>query len=372
MLLYLWRCCSAVRELFSGCFSWMTYRLVSRINELIFSIPEESDDLEQCQRPFSKNDHPAVAKTNSLAFSENHQPGLPNEEADPILYEPHLMETVGQGSASLIARMRPGVVLKYPRYMWWHAEAMGNHPFVQDVKRSFEVEEKILDLLGTHPRIIRYVCPKVQRLNVLICLSCSYIGVSDEPRGLLLGEASEGNLQTYIDQYYHDVDLPLRLKWCFQAAEAVHYIHEKGVIHSDLRPENFLLHSDSNGKLDLLLCDFGGSTSGDVDGGHLPDPGFFNPSRPWVSTEAVDIFSLGSIFYTVMTGHWPYKSPGPFKSMAEKYDYEEMVDDLFSRQQYPPVDYIVCGSLIQGCWTERYNDVGALIQDLTCLSAEMR
>ncbi|KAJ5726494.1 uncharacterized protein N7483_007851 [Penicillium malachiteum] len=341
MLSYLWRYCSAVREVLTSCFYWLTHCLVSQTNELSLSIPEEPDDLERCQRPFSKNDHPAVAKTNVLAFSKDHQPGLPNERADPILYEPHFTETLGQGSASLIARMRPGVVLKYPRYMWWHAEAMGRHPFVQDIKRSFQVEEKFLDLLGTHPRIIRY------------------IGVSDEPRGLLLGEASDGDLQNYIDQHYHDVDLSLRLKWCFQAAEAVHYIHQKGVIHSDLRPENFLLHSDSKSKLDLLLCDFGGSTSGDIDGGHLPDPGFFNPSRPWVSTEAVDIFSLGSIFYTIMTGHWPYKSPGPFTSMAEKYDYEEMVDDLFSRQQYPPVDDLLCGSLIQGCWTERYNDIGA-------------
>ncbi|KAJ5935906.1 hypothetical protein N7454_005204, partial [Penicillium verhagenii] len=352
MLLHLWRYCSVVREVLSGWLYRLTYHLISRTNELSRSIPEEPDDLEQCQRPFSENDHPAVAKTNILAFSENHQPGIPDQKADPILYEPHLTEILGQGSASLIARMRPGVVLKYPRFMWWLAET-GSHPSVQDVKRSFEVEEKILDLLGTHSRIIRY------------------IGVSDEPRGLLFGESSDGNLQTYIDQHHNDVELSLRLKWCFQAAEAVHFIHQKGVIHSNLRPENFLLHSDYEGKLDLLLCDFGGSTSGDIDGGHLPDSGFFNPSRPWVSTEAVDIFSLGSIFYTVMTGHWPYKSPGPFKSMAEKCDYDEMVDDLFSRQEYPPVDDKFCGSLIQGCWTERYSDVGALIQDLACLSAQV-
>jgi serine/threonine protein kinase len=170
-------------------------------------------------------------------------------------------------------------------------------------------------------------------------------------------------LQAYIDQHNDTIGLPLRLKWCSQAAEAIQYIHQKGVIHSDLRPENYLLHTDSANKLDLLLCDFGGSTSGAIDGGRLPDSGFFNPCKPWVSTEATDIFSLGSVFYTIMTGHWPYKPPGPFNSMEEMRTYEDMVDELFASSKYPSADDLVGGAVIQGCWTERYTDVGALIQD---------
>jgi hypothetical protein len=64
-----------------------------------------------------------------------------------------------------------------------------------------------------------------------------------------------------------------------------------------------------------------------------------------------------------MTGHWPYKSPGPFESVAEKNDYEELVDTLFASQKYPSVDKIPGGTVIQGCWTERYSDVEVLIQD---------
>lgn len=180
---------------------------------------------------------------------------------------------------------------------------------------------------------------------------------------MLFEEASDGDLQTFIDQHNDTIELSLRLKWCCQAAEAIQYIHTKGIIHSDLRPENFLLHTDFKSNLDLLLCDFGGSTSGDIDGGHLPDSGFFNPCKPWVSTETVDIFSLGSVFYTIMTGHWPYKSPGPFKSVTEKDDYEELVDTLFASQRYPPVDDIPGGTVIQGCWTEKYDTVDALIRD---------
>ena len=188
-------------------------------------------------------------------------------------------------------------------------------------------------------------------------------GVSDNPFGLLFVEASDGNLQNYIDQHYASIDMSLRFKWRIQAAEAIQYIHQKGVIHSDLRPDNFLLHTVAGSELDLLLCDFGGSTNGEIDGRHLPDAGFFNPCHPPESTKSTDIFSLGSIYYTIMTGHWPYRSPGPFKSLEEMEKYQELVDDLFASKRYPPVDGLAAGPVIQRCWTGEYSDLGALIED---------
>ncbi|KAL5343523.1 kinase-like domain-containing protein [Aspergillus crustosus] len=157
--------------------------------------------------------------------------------------------------------------------------------------------------------------------------------------------------------------MSLRFKWRTQAAEAVQFIHQKGVIHSDLRPENFLLHTVAGNELDLMLCDFGGSPNGEIDGRHLPDAGFFNPCNPPESTKRTDIFSLGSIYYTIMTGHWPYRSPGPFKSLEEMEKYQELVDDLFASKRYPPVDKLEAGVVIQQCWTGEYSDLGALIAD---------
>jgi len=134
------------------------------------------------------------------------------------------------------------------------------------------------------------------------------------------------------------------------------------VIHSDLRPENYLLHQNSTGSLDVYLCDFGGSTCGDIDGGHLPDSGFSDPTDPWVSTPVTDIFSLGSVFYTIMTGHWPYKSPGPFKTVEEKRNYEERVDGFFRRRVWPNVEGLTGGNIMIGCWRKEYNTVEAILR----------
>lgn len=176
-------------------------------------------------------------------------------------------------------------------------------------------------------------------------------------------EAVHGDLQNYLNLRNDSIDLALRLKWCKQSAEAIRYIHEKAVIHSDLRPENYLLHTNMAGSLGLYLCDFGGSVCGDLDGGNLPDSGFFDPNEPWISSPATDIFSLGSIFYTIMTGHWPHKSFGPFNTVEEKHHYEQQVDDLFSKAIWPDVDGLVGAVIMHRCWTKTLPTAEAVLRE---------
>ena len=145
-------------------------------------------------------------------------------------------------------------------------------------------------------------------------------------RGLLFAEASHGNLHKYLDKNNDSISLPTRKRWCVQVTEGVEYLHSEGVIHSDLRPENCLVHKCKM-SLDILLCDFGGSMCRDLglDGKGLPDPPFWD--MVWESTTATDIFSLGSTFYTIMTGHWPYKAAHSPQKEEDKWQYEDRVTD---------------------------------------------
>jgi hypothetical protein len=134
-----------------------------------------------------------------------------------------------------------------------------------------------------------------------------------------------------------------------------------------LRPENFLLHaSHPNSIPDLLLSDFRGSYCkiGDrvIDGQHLPDSGFFNPNHPWTSTKQTDIFALESVVYTIMTGHWPYRSSGPFGSVEEWEEYGEKVDEAFMKGEFPSTEGLVGGDVVSDCWNERVGDVGAVVE----------
>lgn len=64
-----------------------------------------------------------------------------------------------------------------------------------------------------------------------------------------------------------------------------------------------------------------------------------------------------------MPGHWPYKSPGPSKSLDEMENYQELVDDLFASERYPSVDGLAAGPMIQRCWTGEYSDLMELIKN---------
>lgn len=181
---------------------------------------------------------------------------------------------------------------------------------------------------------------------------------------MLLAEASHGNLQRYLDDNNDIIPTSVRKKWCRQVVESIAYIHSRGVIHSDLRPENFLVHATTPTSLDLWLCDFGGSTCEErgLDGKHLPDPGFFDPNSEWVSKPATDLFSIGSILYTILTGHWPHQAPGPFNTAEETELYDRHVEELFRQGTFPDVEGVFGGSIIQCCWRSKYTSADDILQ----------
>lgn len=73
----------------------------------------------------------------------------------PREYNPCLDTILGHGLTSVIGRLRPHVILEYPQFPWWNQQD-GKDKFVDGIRHSFKVEEEILGILGSHPRIIRF------------------------------------------------------------------------------------------------------------------------------------------------------------------------------------------------------------------------
>ncbi|KAK8139961.1 kinase-like domain-containing protein, partial [Apiospora sp. TS-2023a] len=230
-----------------------------------------------------------------------------------------------------------------PMKIW---EGNPNRTSLEETNRkAIEIERQILQALGNHPRIV------------------PYLGSSSG--GILLSEARLGNLQTYIDSHNAELKPSQRSEICEQVTEGIVHIHKKGVIHSDLRPENILLDLVDASSVSVWLCDFGGSICKELglDGGHLPDTPFFDPRMEWESTPATDIFSLGSIFYTVQTGHWPFRDhPPQWDSVEEKQAYEAQADSWFKDGYFPPVSHVTGGNVIKGCWNHTYKTASEVLK----------
>lgn len=92
-----------------------------------------------------------------------------------------------------------------------------------------------------------------------------------------------------------------------QAVEAVIFIHEKGVIHSDLSVRQFLVDKNCN----IRLPDFGGSSLQGSDTIVMGTAIHFLPrDEDLPNTVQSDLFALGSTIYEIMIGKKPYKGMG--------------------------------------------------------------
>lgn len=99
-----------------------------------------------------------------------------------------------------------------------------------------------------------------------------------------------------------------------QVAEALHYIHGKGIVHCDIKTENILLTelpATKRRKLQVKLLDFGlaRSTVADRNTNSLAGtPHYVAPERirGEDASPASDIYGMGILFYELLTGKVPW------------------------------------------------------------------
>ncbi|MCM2256973.1 MAG: protein kinase, partial [Vicinamibacteria bacterium] len=105
-----------------------------------------------------------------------------------------------------------------------------------------------------------------------------------------------------------------------QVAEALDYAHLKGIVHRDLKPSNIMLMRDGTVK----VMDYGIARSRRFDG--LTVTGAFLGTPDYVAPETAeghgtdarsDLYSLGIVFYEILTGQRPFVGETPFATLKK-------------------------------------------------------
>ena len=110
-----------------------------------------------------------------------------------------------------------------------------------------------------------------------------------------------------------NLDLAARLRLLIEVARAVHYAHERGVIHRDLKPGNILVDEEGHPK----VLDFGIARLREDGAQGLTQDGQVLGTLPYMSSEQLagdssridarsDVYSLGVLAYELIAGRLPY------------------------------------------------------------------
>jgi len=87
---------------------------------------------------------------------------------------------------------------------------------------------------------------------------------------------------------------------------ALNYLHDKNIIHGDIKPENILLKDTNNPEAGVILTDFSNSTlKNNPYDGVLETEAYRSPEsiiRVYPYTEKIDIWSLGCTIFELLTG----------------------------------------------------------------------
>ena len=118
-----------------------------------------------------------------------------------------------------------------------------------------------------------------------------------------------------------------------QVCEALHYAHKKGIVHRDIKPENILLDTEGN----IKIADFGlarllgketSSYTLTQSGQRMGTPHYMAPEQiehPQEVDHRADIYSLGVVFYEMLTGELPI---GLFAPPSKKVQVDVRLDEI--------------------------------------------
>jgi TolB-like protein/tRNA A-37 threonylcarbamoyl transferase component Bud32/Flp pilus assembly protein TadD len=174
-----------------------------------------------------------------------------------------------------------------------------------------------------------------------------------------------------LDEVIKHTPMPIRqaVELIAKVARTVHYAHEHGILHRDIKPGNILL--DAKGE--PHLTDFGLARLVETESSVtqtlevLGTPSYMAPEQAAGNNAAVssatDVYALGAVLYQLLTGHPPFAGGTTYETIKLLLDAEPRQP----RQLNPKIDRdlsTICLKCLEKDPSRRYASALALAEDL--------
>jgi serine/threonine-protein kinase len=145
----------------------------------------------------------------------------------------------------------------------------------------------------------------------------------DRSRRYMVLEWVDGRLLRQVLNEHKKLPPERAIRITLALCEALDYIHSQGVVHRDLKPENIMIGPND----EVKLIDFGiaaNAGSRRLTFAKLTEamgtPDYISPEqvKGKRGDQRSDVYSLGIMFYEMLTGKVPFTGPNPFVIMNER------------------------------------------------------
>lgn len=201
----------------------------------------------------------------------------------------------------------------------------------KDLKREVCIKFMKQEYLSDKESIYRFrrEARALARLRHKNIISCFSVGVLDKVSPYIVTEFITGkSLRQVLEDGPLEMGRALRV--VKELCDALNFVHNHGLIHRDVKPENIILTSLEEGET-VKLLDFGlvGKTFANNLEGTLTDPSALIGTANYMPPEAFmgkgaergqDVYAVGCVLHELLTGELPFSADTPIAVMHRHFN----------------------------------------------------
>ena len=255
------------------------------------------------------------------------------------------MSLIGRGAPGTVYKRNDFVAVKWARK---GVEAEADHANEQRIFTFLENHPPIPYLIRCYYQIPRDTFLELAPLGSIAMLLSRY--QKRHPHGAQVLEISQLLDSQEINRWMRQL--------CLTAAG----LERIGLCHGDIRPGNMLL--DANRDLKLSDLDRGMKIGEDIEvltepfGRLLAEGDGAGAGSYGKAGARTEIFSIGSVYYTLLRGHEPYET----ESWGDNHFV--ILSEKFQNREFPALTNSVDDKIIRKCWNGQYESVSELSMEV--------